>query len=40
MTIILNNEVVKKQFSHSFNTASAFKMAIQREAYHTVIQCN
>jgi hypothetical protein len=40
MTIILNNEVVKKQFSHSFNTTSAFKTAMQRQAYHTVIQRN
>jgi len=40
MTIILNNEVVKKQFSYSFNTTLAFKTANQRQVYHTVIQHN
>lgn len=40
MTIILNNELVKKQFSHSFNTTLAFRIANQRQAYHTVIQHN
>lgn len=28
MTIILNNEVVKKRFEHSFNTTLVFKTAV------------
>lgn len=40
MTIILNNEVVKKLFSHLFNTTLTFKIANQRQTYHTVIQYN
>jgi hypothetical protein len=40
MTIILNIEVVKKQFSYSFNTTLTLKTAKRRQAYHTVIQHN